>query len=201
MAAPLVWSLIVQLSHLIPRAQFLLHLWRFCLIFLTYCNKKQHLIASLRWIVLQLLLLIAYMSFLCFYFGLFFLGLSSWNPEEDKQKEPIWLLATAQSLRLQKCLHPHHHDEDDEVLCCRLTNTFAVHKEPIILQQEQVFLFFSFVFSLVCNSGSCNWGSRSSSSIICMCDPGAGWSSLLLYLSLIMGSFCWNILPFFYHFK
>lgn len=103
--------------------------------------------------------------------------------------------------RVQKCLHPHHDDDDDEVLCCRLTNTFAVHKEPIILQQVQVFLFFSFVFSLVCNSGSCNWGLRSSSSIICMCDPGAGWSSLMLCLSLIMGSFCWNILPFFYHFK
>ncbi len=76
-AAPLVWSLIVQLSNLIPRAQFILNLWRFCLICLTYCNKKQHLITSLRWIVLsvnflQLLLLIAYMSFLCFFFGLFF---------------------------------------------------------------------------------------------------------------------------------
>ncbi len=195
-AAPLVWSLIVQLSNLIPRAQFILNLWRFCLICLTYCNKKQHLITSLRWIVLsvnflQLLLVVAYMSFLCsaymsflcFFFGtFFFLGLSSWNPEEDKQKEPIWLLATAQSLRLQKCLHPHDDDDDDdEVLCCRLTNTFAVHKEPIILQQVQVFLFFSFVFSLVCNSGSCNWGLRSSSSIICMCDPGAGWSPLMLY--------------------
>ncbi len=75
---------------------------------------------------------------------------------------------------------------------CRLNNTFAVHKEPIILQQEQVFfvfLFFSFVFSLVCNSGSCNWGLRSSSSIICIWDPGPGRSSLMLYLSLIMGSF------------
>jgi hypothetical protein len=95
-----------------------------------------------------------------FFVDFFFLGLSSWNPVEDKQKEPICLLATAQSLRLQKCLHPHHDDDDDdEVLSCRLNNTFAVHKEPIILQQEQIFfffLFFSFGFSLVCNSGSCN---------------------------------------------
>ncbi len=75
-AAPLVLR-IVQLSHLIPRAQFLLQLWRFCLIFLTYCNKKQHLIASLIWIVLsvnflQLLLLIAHMSFLWFFLWTFF---------------------------------------------------------------------------------------------------------------------------------